>query len=100
MILRIARDLKFRHQILRHPAGVAIRKGVIEPVAQHRVEDLSIAHAIAPAPAAHEVGRGVHVLHAAGDRRIGGRQRRGRGRARGMRCGGSVGHLLFPEPLQ
>ena len=45
-------------------------EGVVETVHQHRIEDLSVAHAVAPAAGAHEIGGTVHVLHAAGHRAV------------------------------
>ena len=39
----------------------------MSPSISMRIEDLRVAHAVAPAPGAHEIGRSVHVLHAAGD---------------------------------
>src|SRR4030095_16123195 len=50
-VLTLARDLVARDQILGVPARVLAREGVVEPVAQHAVVDLSVAHALAPAPA-------------------------------------------------
>ncbi len=49
------------------PAGVLAREGIVESVHQHRIEDLRIAHAVTPAPGVHEIGRSIHVLHAAGN---------------------------------
>ena len=64
------RDLVLRDEILGVPAGMLAGEGVVEPVVQHRVVDLGIAHAVAPAAAVHQVRRGIHVLHAAGDRGV------------------------------
>ena len=47
-----------------------IREGIIEPVVQHAVVNLGIAHAVAPTPAQIQIGREVHVLHSAGDSAI------------------------------
>ena len=69
-ILIVARELRPRHEVLGVPAGMLAREGVVQPVGQHAVEDLRRAHAVAPPAAAHEIGRPVHVLHPAGDRRV------------------------------
>ena len=66
-ILIVARELRARHEILGVPAGMLAREGVVQAVGEHAVEDLRRAHAVAPPAAAHQVGRTVHVLHAAGD---------------------------------
>jgi hypothetical protein len=42
-------------------------KGVVQPVVEHGVKDLLMAHAVAPAAAGHEIRGLVHVLHAAGE---------------------------------
>ena len=52
------------------PAGMFAGKRVVEAVAQHAVVELRVAHAVAPSPVGDEVGRHVHVLHAAGDRAV------------------------------
>ena len=49
------------------PAGVLTGEGIVEPVHQHRIEDLRITHAVTPAPGVHEIGRSIHVLHTAGN---------------------------------
>ena len=74
-ILVVARDVVAAHQILGVPARVLTRKRVIEPVAQHAVENLASPMRW-PQRRSEEVGRLIHVLHATGDRDV------GRGRAR------------------
>ena len=69
-VLVLAGNLAGFHQVLGVPARVLVGKGVVQAVAQHAVVDLRVTHAVAPAPAAHEVGRRVHILHAAGDRAV------------------------------
>jgi len=44
------------------------RKRIVQTVAQHRIIDLPVAHAIAPASGCHQIGRRVHVFHAPDDR--------------------------------
>ena len=43
------------------------RERVVEAVAKHAVMDLGGTHAVAPPAAVHQVGRAIHVLHAARD---------------------------------
>src|SRR5207237_6454817 len=66
-ILVFARDVEACNEILRVPPRMLAGERVIEAVAQHAVVDLSIAHALAPAPAWEQVRSAVHVLHASGD---------------------------------
>src|SRR5260370_42582259 len=56
------------HHFVDAPTRVLVRKRVVEAVAQHAVVELSVAHPMAPPSARNEVGREIHVLHAAGDR--------------------------------
>ena len=49
------------------PSGVLAGECVVEAVHQHRIEDVPVTHAITPTSGAHEIGRPIHVLHAAGD---------------------------------
>src|SRR5262249_23385851 len=69
-ILCLAGDLASRHKIFGVPTGMLTREGIVEPVPEHAVVDLRIPHAITPAACIHEVGRAIHVLHSARDRRI------------------------------
>ena len=74
LVLRLAAHLVFANEILRVPAGRLVGEGVIEPVAQHAVVKLPIAHAVAPAAARDEIGGQIHVLHTARDRYVEGAQ--------------------------
>ena len=47
-----------------------IGESVVQAISQHAVVDLGIAHTVPPTPAEHQVGRSVHILHAAGNRAI------------------------------
>ncbi len=69
-ILLFAGDLVRACEVFGVPSGMFTGKGVVKAVHQHRVEYLCVAHAVSPAPGAHEVRGTVHVLHAAGDRAI------------------------------
>ena len=69
-VLVFAGDLVRSREILGVPAGVLAGERIVEAVHQHRIEDLRVAHAVTPAPGAHEIGRSIHVLHAAGNRAI------------------------------
>src|SRR5262249_13997252 len=57
LVLRLAADLELGGQILSMPTRRLAGEGVVQPVAQHAVIDLRIAHAIAPAPARQQEGR-------------------------------------------
>src|SRR6266852_4729725 len=54
LVLRLARDLELGGEVFRVPARSLVREGVVEAVAQHAVVELSVAHAVAPAPARSE----------------------------------------------
>src|SRR3981189_1183768 len=54
------------------PARMLVREGVVEPVAQHAVVELPVAHAVTPAAARDQVRRQIHVLHSARNRDIDG----------------------------
>ena len=75
-------------EILGVPARMLAREGIVEAIAKHAVVDLRWPHAVAPAAAVHQIGRAVHVLHAAGNCRLD--LARGdllRGRDDGLRAG-------------
>jgi hypothetical protein len=52
------------HQILGVPAGRLTRKGIIQPIPQHAVIQLAVAHPVAPSAARDQIGGEIHVLHA------------------------------------
>src|SRR5437762_4517586 len=66
-VLVLARNLLASDQILGVPSRMLARESVVETIAQHAVVDFGITHPLSPAPAGNEVGRLIHVLHAAGD---------------------------------
>src|SRR5262249_60036448 len=66
-ILGIAGHLIFLDQVFGVPARMRIGERVVQTVAQYAVIKLAVTHAIAPARSRNEIGRKIHVLHAAGD---------------------------------
>ena len=69
-VLLFAGDLVRACEVFSVPSRMLAGEGVVEAVHQHRIEDLGVAHTIAPAPGPHEIGGAVHVLHAAGNRAV------------------------------
>src|SRR5262245_59956196 len=67
-VLLFARDAVLRYQILRVPARMLTAERVVQPVPQHAVGDLDIAHALTPSATWHEIRRLIHILHPARDR--------------------------------
>src|SRR5207244_8437238 len=66
-VLVLARNVLAGDQIFGVPSRMLARESVVETIAQHAVVDFGITHPLSPAPAGNEVGRLIHVLHAAGD---------------------------------
>ena len=66
LVLLLARDAVILGDVLGGDPHVDVLEGVDEPVMDHRVDHLRVAHARAEATARHQVGRPRHVLHAAG----------------------------------
>ena len=71
-VLRLAGELILLRAILGEgPHQAALVIGVLEPVEEHRIGHLAVAHAIAGAGAVEQIGRIAHALHAAGDGDLG-----------------------------
>ncbi len=66
-----AAHLEVRGHVLGGDPHVAVVEGAPEPVADHHVDELPVAEAVAVAPVLEQVGRPAHVLHAAGDDHLG-----------------------------
>src|SRR5258707_12149988 len=60
-ILRLPCQFCIGDEILRMPAGVLCREGVVETVAQHAVMDLGRTHPVAPPTAATQIRRTIKV---------------------------------------
>ena len=52
------------------PSRMLAGECIIKAVHQHRIEELPVAHTVAPTPGTHEIRRKVHIFHAAGNRAI------------------------------
>ena len=63
----ITADLVLRDEGPSVPNECSPEKTLSPSLAEHEIVNLGIAHPIAPATAGHEVGGGIHVLHAASD---------------------------------
>src|SRR5207248_666845 len=67
LVLLTARDLVLPRTTRAVDAHVAMIHGAPQPVLDHRVDDLAVAHAVAQARLIEQVRRVAHALHAAGD---------------------------------
>ena len=69
-VLHLACDLTGFCEILGVPARMFAGERIVQPVPQHAVVKLPIAQPVAPTPACREVGRPIHVFHAARHRAV------------------------------